>query len=50
MRIYDNGAYRDATDEEVAFWDRQELPDNNTLSDSERLDALEPAIKEGLKL
>lgn len=42
MRFYDNGKYRDMTDEEVSEFERQqaELPEPEP-SPEERLDALE---------
>ena len=42
MRLYDNGKYRDMTDEEVSEFERQqaELPEPEP-SPEERLDALE---------
>lgn len=49
MRVFDNGIYRDATPEEIMEW---EGPPKIVMlpADYERLDALELAIKEGLKL
>lgn len=49
MRVFDNGTYRDATPEEIAEWEQQEQS-THIQTDSERIDALETAIKEGLKL
>ena len=42
MRLYDNGKYRDMTDEEVSEFERQqaELPEPEPTPE-ERLDALE---------
>ena len=51
MRIYDNGLYRDATQEEIESIEKEIEASKNALpNDSERIDALEQAIKEGLKL
>lgn len=48
-KCIENGVIRDATPEEIAEWEQQEkIP--QILTDSQRLDALEIAIKEGLKL
>lgn len=49
MRIFDGEKYRDATKEEIAEWEQQKQ-EPHVPTDSERLDALETAIKEGLKL
>lgn len=49
MIVCDNGVIRDATPDEIAAWENHP-PIEPVLSDSERIDALETAIKEGLKL
>ena len=45
MRIYDNGIYRDMTEEEIARY--ANVPQIETeITESERLDALEAAFME----
>lgn len=51
MRVMENGVMRDATQEEIALWEQESQGIPSTLpTDSERLDALENAIRKGLSL
>ena len=51
MKICENGVMRDATQEEIAAYEKEiEAGKNAPMNNSERLDALEAAIKEGLRL
>jgi hypothetical protein len=39
MRIFDNGVYRDATEKEIAEWERLPPPDSDPITDEDKAEA-----------
>lgn len=48
-KCIENGVVREATPEEIAEWEKQELSPR-IPTDAERIDALEEAIRKGMSL